>query len=325
MASILVVEDNPTARKMLRLALQAEGYRVFEAFDGATALALATAEVPDLIVQDLILPDVDGLDLLRDLRALPGGAARPIIALSGFQSLIEKANRLFDSAGSVGAGFTRALMKPIEPSRLIQIIAAYLPPPASHDPPVGQGRRIMVVDDDPIQLRLMVLRLKQLGFEVTPAGDAAAALRAAIADPPALILSDVLMPETDGFELCVRARQAVRLHRVPIVLISAHYVDQADAALARQVGAHALLLRQEDMGALARDLVSAIEAGAPGFEAAAPTGARDPHWSRIEEQLRRQADANAALARRCALSAAQLSIVGGVADALSRGARTSTR
>ncbi len=93
MPSILVVEDNPTARKMLRLALEAEGYRVIEAFDGATALTRAIAEAPDLIVQDLVLPDMDGLELLRRLRALPGGAGKPIIALSGFQSLIEKANR----------------------------------------------------------------------------------------------------------------------------------------------------------------------------------------------------------------------------------------
>ena len=317
MGSILVVEDNPTARKMLRLALQAEGYSVIEAFDGATALARAAAEVPDLIVQDLVLPDMDGLELLRSLRALPGIAGKPILALSGFQSLIEKSNRLFSSADTAAAGFTRALMKPIEPSRLIEIIASYVPPPA-HTPAVGRGRRILVIDDDPIQLRLMGLRLKQLGFEVIPAGDANAALEMASADPPDLILSDVLMPGMDGFELCVRARQELRLRQVPIVLISAHYVDQADTALARQVGAHTLLLRHEDMGALGRELMSAIEAGAAEWDDAPPAGDRGPHWSRIEDQLRRQADANAALARRCALSAAQLSIVGGVADALSR-------
>ncbi len=58
--TILVVEDNPITRKMLRLALQAEGYSVLEAPDGRTALELTARSKPDLIIQDLLLPDMDG-------------------------------------------------------------------------------------------------------------------------------------------------------------------------------------------------------------------------------------------------------------------------
>src|SRR5579863_8030578 len=89
--SILVVEDNPTTRRMLRLALVTVGYGVVEAADARAALAVAEKTLPDLVLQDLILPDMDGLELLRRLRALPGGTGLPILALSGFLSRLEEA------------------------------------------------------------------------------------------------------------------------------------------------------------------------------------------------------------------------------------------
>ena len=72
---ILVIEDNPITRKMVRVALASEGYAVLEAPDGATALQLAAGHHLDLVLQDLLLPDMDGFDLVGRLRALPG--ARP--------------------------------------------------------------------------------------------------------------------------------------------------------------------------------------------------------------------------------------------------------
>src|SRR5207244_529717 len=76
--TVLVVEDNPATRKMLRVTLATEGYSVAEAGDGRSALAIAEARLPDLVLQDLILPDLDGFELLRRLRALPGGSELPI-------------------------------------------------------------------------------------------------------------------------------------------------------------------------------------------------------------------------------------------------------
>src|SRR6187551_2177598 len=66
--SILIVEDNPTALKLFRLALEAEGYLVRTAVDGRSALEQAARQVPDLVLQDLLLPDMDGIHLLERLR-----------------------------------------------------------------------------------------------------------------------------------------------------------------------------------------------------------------------------------------------------------------
>ena len=120
--SILVIEDNPITRKMVRVALTAEGYALLEAPDGRSALKLAGRQFPDLILQDLLLPDVDGFDLVRQLRALPGGAVVPILAISGFLST--------EQARNLPAGFTDYLFKPVAPSHLIRTVQAYLRPTA---------------------------------------------------------------------------------------------------------------------------------------------------------------------------------------------------
>ena len=145
--SILVIEDNPITRKMVRVALTAEGYALLEAPDGRSALELTGRQFPDLILQDLLLPDVDGFDLVRQLRALPGGAAVPILAISGFLSA--------EQARNLPVGFTDYLFKPVEPSHLIRTVQAYLRPRARVSGKPGRGRRLLVADDNPLQLKLL--------------------------------------------------------------------------------------------------------------------------------------------------------------------------
>src|SRR5580765_2421890 len=118
---VLIIEDNPNSRKIVRLTLGNEGFTVIEASDGAEALALVSNTPPDLILQDLLLPDMDGIALVSRLRALPELVGVPIIAFSGFLSRLEHGR-------AAGMGFTDFLPKPVEPSRLVQVIRAHLPP-----------------------------------------------------------------------------------------------------------------------------------------------------------------------------------------------------
>ena len=80
---ILIVEDDESLRQFVRSQLEAQGYRVVTAGDGEEALRLLGREVPDAIVLDLVLPDLDGLTLCRRLRAKPETASLPILVLSG--------------------------------------------------------------------------------------------------------------------------------------------------------------------------------------------------------------------------------------------------
>lgn len=79
-ANILVVDDEPAIRRLLRTSLSSQGFQVLEAADGKHALAEIERSQPDLVILDLGLPDISGLDLIRAVRA--GGSAIPILVLS---------------------------------------------------------------------------------------------------------------------------------------------------------------------------------------------------------------------------------------------------
>src|SRR5216110_299235 len=88
--TILVVEDNPITRKMLRVALELEGYEVLDAAEGKTARAQAAARRPDLVILDYVLPDTDGLQLLAELRHQASAPDLPAIVITGMVSRLEE-------------------------------------------------------------------------------------------------------------------------------------------------------------------------------------------------------------------------------------------
>src|SRR5580704_14851737 len=113
--TILVVEDNAVTRQIVRLSLAAQGYKILEAEDGATAIAKMAEHHPDLIIQDLALPDIDGLTLAQTLHGLPGREDIPIVAFSAFFDRLEEAR-------ATEAIFKAFIPKPIEPSKLVALI-----------------------------------------------------------------------------------------------------------------------------------------------------------------------------------------------------------
>jgi len=308
---VLVVEDNPITRKMLCLALRAESIAVVEAADGRAALAEAARATPALVLQDLLLPDMDGVELARRLRSIPACADVPVVALSGFLARLEEAR-------TVGAGFTAYLVKPVEPSRLVEIVRGYLPSGRNCSGASGRGRRVLLVDDDTVKLKLMRLHLAADDFQVDAAADGESALRLARAQPPGVVLSDVLMQGMDGFELCLRIRRDPALARVPVLLLSSYFVEDADRALARRAGANDLLTRPADPHALCALAAECAEAGPPPPPADTVEALHGEHALRVVRQLERQVALNAGLAQRCAVQTAEISMLCGVADALAR-------
>ena len=302
-ALILVVEDNAATRKMMRLALEAEGYEVVEAEDGMNAVRLAAEREPAMVLLDCKLPDIDGFEVGRRLRAL--NPVLPVIAVTGWA--------LTDEV--LTAGFWDVLVKPVELSRLIEVVERY----AGVAPPRrSTGKTVLLAEDDPMQRKLAQLALSSAGFEVIVAEDGESGLALAHERKPDAIVSDVLMPRMDGFALCKAVRSEPALSHVPIVLVSAHYVEAEDRALATRFGATRYVTRTGGFDAVVRALLAALNAPASKFVPAAEEELQAEHLRRIGHQLERQASIGVSLARRASLQSSALAVLDGLSDSLAR-------
>jgi two-component system CheB/CheR fusion protein len=112
---VLVVDDVREHADTLSFLLQVWGYEALVAYDGRRALALAESHRPDVVVLDIGLPDMDGLEVARRLRELPGMAEALVVALTGYgsQALVERCR---------AAGIDRHFVKPMEPTELQQVL-----------------------------------------------------------------------------------------------------------------------------------------------------------------------------------------------------------
>jgi two-component system cell cycle response regulator DivK len=117
-AQILVVEDNEKNMKLFRDVLVATGYRTLEATTGGEAVALATEHSPDLVLMDIQLPDIDGIEALSRLRADGRTASVPVLALTA-QAMEGDRERF------LAAGFVGYLSKPVNVTDFVAIVKRY--------------------------------------------------------------------------------------------------------------------------------------------------------------------------------------------------------
>ena len=117
---ILVVEDTEDNRRIIRDLLSASGYALLEATDGAEGVELARQERPDLILMDIQLPEIDGYEATRQIRAIPELAGVPIIAVTSYALS-------GDEAKARAAGCDGYVAKPFSPRQLLAKIREFLP------------------------------------------------------------------------------------------------------------------------------------------------------------------------------------------------------
>lgn len=128
---ILVIEDNDANLELVRYLLEASGYDVLCAVNGALGVALAQREHPDLVISDLGMPVMDGYEVVHFLRSDPKCHAMPIIALTAY-SMPGDRDRVMQ------AGFDGYLAKPIEPELFVRQIEAFLPEARRHPGPAPE-------------------------------------------------------------------------------------------------------------------------------------------------------------------------------------------
>ena len=118
--TILTVDDAMTMRKMVSFTLKSVGHEVLEAHDGANALSLLRARSVDLVITDIHMPNMDGIELTRRLRSSPAFARTPILLLTTESDPSKKAE-------GRAAGATGWIVKPFAQEQLLAIVAKLLP------------------------------------------------------------------------------------------------------------------------------------------------------------------------------------------------------
>jgi len=117
-ASILIVEDNADAREMLALFLRDKGYALACAEDGKQALDMIQSSKPDLIITDIRMPNLDGIELIKRLRDQSEMKSIPVIVMSSMPS-----GRIQDA---MNAGADGSMMKPVQMDALLKLIKGFL-------------------------------------------------------------------------------------------------------------------------------------------------------------------------------------------------------
>jgi two-component system cell cycle response regulator len=253
MARMLVIEDNPANLELMAYLLQAFGHTPLLAHDGEEGLAAARREIPDLIVCDVQMPRMDGYTIARQLKDWPETRAIPVIAVTAL-AMVGDRDRI------IAHGFDGYIAKPIVPQTFVAQVENFLDPaqyasfvlpstaltePATI-PPADICATILVVDDSPVNRELMRSILEPFGYTVIAAAGVSEAIELAHERQPDLIVSDLHMPDQDGFDLIRTLKAKPQLREIKILIHSATIMSEKDSHEAIKLGALKFLMRPLD-------------------------------------------------------------------------------
>ncbi|AUS99704.1 hybrid sensor histidine kinase/response regulator [Nostoc sp. CENA543] len=199
--TILVVDDDTNIRELLRQQLENEGYNVREAKDGMDAIQQIKIARPDLIVLDVMMPQINGFDVAAVLKNDPQTADIPIIILS----IVENKERGFH------IGIDRYLTKPIDSEKLLREIGLLLSQGTS-------SKKVLVVDQNASTLKTMSDVLQTQGYNVIEAADSQDCIHKALSVKPDMIIIDSILSEEA--ELVKTLRFEKELENVCFILLS---------------------------------------------------------------------------------------------------------
>ncbi|NJL04088.1 MAG: response regulator [Chloroflexaceae bacterium] len=232
---ILVVDDALPNLHLLSVVLNRRGYRVVTASSGAEALHQVRQTPPNLIILDMMLPDMDGFSVYQQLQATPDQQAIPVIfasALTPTATLRQQHPELAHVPWLAKPFMINDLVQYVETALQSAAAAAAAPPAAEQPkaiPPEAYGAdlaqpvwgTILIVDDTPDNLNLLSRILADYGYTIRTAATGARALRSIASEPPDLILLDIMLPDLSGYEISKQLKHNTATAPIPIIFISA--------------------------------------------------------------------------------------------------------
>jgi CheY-like chemotaxis protein/signal transduction histidine kinase len=239
--SVLVVDDDVQARELVMRNLRAAAFTCAEARDGEDALLQARVTKPGLLILDLMMPRMDGFEVLASLRA--EGSMVPVIVLTGKVLGKEEEELLRAGLAHVVRKGGLAIEAVVEQAKRLLC-----------DSGAAQRRqpRILYIEDS-AQNRDIVRRYLQGEYEVLEAEDGEHGLDRVRRDLPDLVLMDLSLPRLDGWEATRRIKSTPRLAHIPVVALTA-FVSAEDRARATEAGCADYLTKPVERDALLRSL-----------------------------------------------------------------------
>jgi two-component system cell cycle response regulator len=223
---ILAVDDSRTARGILQRELTPDGFAVFFACDGVHAQRLAAAIAPRVIITDLLMPEVDGYELCRQLADSEETAHIPVVVITSLDptEMLKK---------GFSAGVKEYFSKPWPAKKLLQFVKRLM-----LDMSYRRSETALVVEDSATIRRLVGHYLSKLGFEIIEYDHGQELLdhikgEAKTAD---LVVMDWELPDVDGLSMLKQLRQQKNYRMVPIVMLTGRSADH-DIAMALRSGA----------------------------------------------------------------------------------------
>jgi signal transduction histidine kinase/DNA-binding response OmpR family regulator len=209
--TVVVVEDDWRSFDLLRVYLEAAGARVVSARDGQEGLDTVRRLSPAGVILDILLPGIDGWEVLAQLKAEPQTAAIPVIVVS----MLDERGRGF------ALGAAEYLVKPVGKD---QLLAALYRAAAIRE----RKHTVVAIDDDPLAVELVRANLEPEGWTVLGAATGQEGLALIRERQPSAVLLDLLMPGMDGFEVVEALRADPDTKSVPVVILTSKSMTQQD-------------------------------------------------------------------------------------------------
>lgn len=211
---ILVIDDDPDAVYLLQENLDQGEFEITGSRNGQEGLRMARENQPQAILLDILMPGMDGWQVLNDLKEDPATASIPVILLT----IVDK------KALGFRLGAAAYLLKPLDPVAVREALDRLI---LRDD---RQPRRILVVDDDPNVADMLRQFLPESEFRLESALDGVAGLQAIEANRPDILLLDIIMPRLDGFGVIENLRAHPQTRDLPIIVISAKDLSADESA-----------------------------------------------------------------------------------------------
>lgn len=203
---MLVVEDDEMARELLIITLSKAGYRVASVSSGKEALLLARELKPSVITLDIMLPGVNGWDVLKNLKHDSATSDIPILVISMND----------ERSYSILWGAFDHLIKPVEKERLLSSLQK-----VKRAINVKSSPRVLIVDDDPTIVELFSSIIEQEGYEPICAYGGKEAIDKIKNSHPDTIILDLMMPQFTGFEVIKVLKENPETIDIPVIVCTA--------------------------------------------------------------------------------------------------------